>query len=271
MAISINTQRVIYNGTDISVIAQDFRAGELDLAYTPGTYFYIASIFPFNNFWIDLQKNANHSPGLPVIQVWWNNTWSNVVDIVDTTNNMWQSGRISWSLHIEKGWNSEQKSIDVGLSGTEIYNKYWMRVSWPAHFDAKIKYIGQKFSDDLALQSYYPDLMQTAILTGFKAGKTDWTEQHFMAAEFILKDLKRRNMMVNRHQVFDWTVFEDAACHKVAEIIYQAFGAPYQDHVAKANKRFNDEMNTRFMIIDSNANGHLEQEEINKKSGYFTR
>lgn len=271
MSISLHAQRVLYNGTDISVIAQDFRAGELDLDYTIGAYFYIGSLFPFNNIWIDLQKNANHTPGLPIIEVWYNNIWSPVVDIIDTTAQMHNSGRISWSLHIDKGWNSEQKSADVGLSGTQIYDKYWLRMKWAAHFDAKIKYIGQKFSDDATFQSYYPDLMQSAILNGFKTGKQDWNEQHFMAAEFIIKDLKRRNFMINRHQVFDWTVFEDAACHKVAEIIYQAFGAPYQDHVMKANKRYNDEMNIRFMAINVSGSGHVESNEINRKSGYLTR
>jgi hypothetical protein len=271
MTTSLITQRVIYNGSDISVAMNSYRDAHYVVNYQPGQYFYIGSTVPFTHLWIELIKQANHTPGAPIIEIWFNNSWKNAVDIIDGTNQISKSGRISWATEIESGWEREQKSIDVGLTNTAIYNKYWMRMSWASHFDAHLYYFGQKFSDDTVLASMYPDLLQPAILTGFKTGKTNWDEQHFMAAEAIVKEVRKRNFALDRGQLMDWTIFEDAACHKVAEIVYQAFGAPYQDHVAKANKRYNDEMNTRFMVVDVNANGHVEQDEITRKSGYLTR
>jgi hypothetical protein len=271
MTTSLITQRVLFNLTDISVAVSDYRVGTYSISYTAGNYLYIGSSCPFNNTWIEMSVVSATSAGAPVVQVWWNGTWSNVVDIIDQTNGMTVNGRISWALDIEKGWNCEQKSVDVGLTGTSIYNRFWARISWPNTFTAGVGYIGQKFSGDGALAASYPDLMQSAILSGYKAGKTNWDEQHFMAAEAIVKEVRKRNFALHRGQLMDWTVFEDAACHKVAEIVYQAFGAPYQDHVAKANKRYNDEMNTRFMVVDVNENGHVEQDEITRKSGYLTR
>lgn len=271
MTTSLVTQRVIYKGTDISVSMGDYRNQHVDVDYTAGDYFYIGTSVPFNNMWIELTKVANHTPGAPIIQVWSNKTWIPVVDIIDGTAQMQQAGRVSWSLDIDKGWDCEQKSVDVGLTGTSIYNRYWLRMKWAAHYNSQLDYIGQKFSSDAAMAGLYPDLMQTAILSGFKTGKTTWDEQHFMASEAIIKEVRKRNFIVDRGQLMDWTVFEDAGCHKVAEIVYSAFGAPYREHATEARKRYSEEINARCLVIDTNQNGHLEPAEAKDMRGWLTR
>lgn len=271
MTVSLITQRVIYETTDISVAVGDYRVGTYALNYAEGNKIYIASNTPFNNLWMELSTPATGSAFEPVIEVWFNGTWYDVVDIIDQTNGMTKSGRISWSLHIDGGWNSEQESKTVGLSSFQIYNRYWMRIGWNTSFVAGVSYIGQKFSDDTVLASLYPDLMQVPILSGFKTGKTNWNEQHFMASEAIIKDLRKRNFALDRGQIMDWSVFEDAACHKVAEIVYQAFGTPYREHVIEAKKRYQEEFASRMMAIDVNQNGHVEVDEITRKSGFMTR
>jgi len=271
MTISLVTQRVIYETTDISVAVGDYRVGTYALNYTEGNKIYIAANCPFNNIWMELSTPATSGSGAPIIEVWFNGSWYDVVDIIDQTDGMTESGRISWSLHIDGGWNSEQESKTVGLSSFQIYNRYWLRIGWPSDFTAGIAYIGQKFSNDTALSSIYPDLMQPQILSGFKAGKTHWKEQHFMASEAIVKDIRKRNFAVDRGQIMDWSVFENAACHKVAEIVYQALGTPYREHVAEAKRRFNEEMASRMYTIDVNKNGHVEVDEITRKSGFMTR
>lgn len=271
MTVSLITQRVIYETTDISVAVGDFRVGTYSLNYSPGAYLYIAANCPFNNLWFQFTTPASGGASTPTIEVWYNGSWYDVVDIIDQTNGMTKSGRISWSLHIDGGWNSEQKSADVGLSSFQIYNRYWLRLSWPNSFTAGIGYIGQKFSDDTLMASMYPDLMQAPILSGYKTGKTSWDEQHFMAAEAIIKDLRKRNIAIDKGQIMDWSVFEDAAAHKVAEIVYQAFGAPYREHVAEAKKRYQEELSSRVYAIDVNQNGHVEVDEITRKSGFMTR
>lgn len=271
MTVSLITQRVIHDTTDISVAVGDFRVGTYALNYTSGNYIYIAANCPFNNLWIEFSTPSVDASGQPIIEVWFNGSWYDVVDLIDQTDEMRQSGRISWNLHIDGGWNSEQKSETVGLSSFQIYNRYWMRLSWPNNFTAGVAYIGQKFSDDTIMSSMYPDLMQSTILAGFKTGKTTWDEQHFMAADSIVKDLRRRNLVIDRGQIIDWSVFEDASAHKVAEIVYQAFGSPYREHVLEAKRRYQEEMSARVYAIDVNCNGHVETGEITRKSGYMTR
>lgn len=272
MSVSLITQRVFHETTDISVAVADFRVGNYDLSYTAGEHIYIGSSSPFNNLWLELATPVDDpGAGQISIEVWYNQGWSSVVDVIDETAALTKKGRISWALHIDKGWNSEQKSVDIGLAGTNIYNRYWLRLSWPNSFETVVAFIGQKFSSDTVMASHYPDLMQTQILNGFKSGKTNWDEQHFMASEAIIKEMRKRNFIVSPGQLMDWSVFEDASCHKVAEIIYQAFGTPYADHVTKATKRYNDELNSKCFVIDSNMNGHVEVLEQQDRQGWLTR
>jgi len=159
----------------------------------------------------------------------------------------------------------------TGLSSTNIYDKYWLRLSWPNAFTAGVGYLGQKFSSDTYLQSIYPDLLQSTILAGYKTGKTDWNEQHFMAAEAIVKDLRKRNVIKDKGQIFDWSVFEEASAHKVAEIVYSAFGTAYREHALEAHKKYNSEMANKLLVIDENKDGRVDSMESQLSQGWMTR
>lgn len=271
MSVSLVIQRVFHETADISVAVGDYRVGTYALSYSAGEHIYIGSNCPFNNLWMQLSTASVADAGSPLIEVYYNSGWSQVVDVIDQTDGMIKSGRISWALDIDKGWDNKQKSEDVGLTGTNIYNRYWLRLSWSGNFSCGLAYIGQKFSDDVILASMYPDLLQTQILNGFKTGKTNWDEQHFMASEAIIKEMRKRNFIVDQGQLMDWSRFEDASCHKVAEIVYQAFGAPYVEHANTARKRFNEELNSRCFVIDSTVDGHIQPLEIIDKQGWLTR
>lgn len=271
MTVSLITQRVFHETTDISVAVSDFRVGTYALSYSAGEFIYIGATSPFNNLWLELSTPLVATAGAPTIEVWYNQGWSQVVDVIDQTEGLTKSGRISWALDIDKGWNSEQKSVDIGLPGTNVYNRFWLRMSWADALSVGLAYIGQKFSSDLAMAGQYPDLMQSQILAGFKAGKTNWDEQHFMASDAIIKEIRKRNFIVAPGQLLDWSVFEDAGCHKVAEIVYQAFGAPYVDHATNARKRYNEELNTRCFVIDTGMDGHVDQIDITDKQGWLSR
>lgn len=271
MSISLVSQRVFHGNADISVAVADYRVGTYSMTYTAGQYLHIGTVVPMTNLWIEMPTASTTASGLPVVEVRWGNAWVPVQDIIDQTNEMQLSGRISWSVDYFKGWDLEQKSSDVGIVGSNVYDRYWCRISWPNSFSAVFAYLGQKFSNDLSLAGSYPDLvLNSQLLTGFKAGKTNWDEQHFMAADKILKDLKKRKFVKDEKQVFDWQALEDASCHKVADIVYAAFGTPYRDHMNLARKAYEDEMG-RVMNLDSNMNGKLDDLEIADSVGWMTR
>lgn len=271
MTTSLITQRVLYNTTDISVAVGDYKSTSYALSYTTGNYIYVGMTTPFNNLWIDMTTPSGISAGSPTVQIWWAQQWSNAVDILDMTSGMTATGRIAWATDYLKGWDRELKSVDVGLTGTAIYDRYWVRISWPSNFSASINYIGQKFSSDSTLEIYYPDLLQSAIMNGFKTGKTNWNDQHYIAAESILKELRKRNFIQDRGQVFDWTAFEEASCRKVAEIAYSAFGLPYAEHAAKAKALYLECLNDKAFSFDKTMDGHMTMQEHVTKEGWISR
>lgn len=266
-------QRVLYNSIDISPTVNDFRAGVQAFAYLSGGYLYIGSIAPFNNLWFEFgTKNTNARS--PSVQIWWGNTWANAVDIIDETAGATDNGRITWSTDRLKGWDIEQTTEDVtGLTAFKIYWRYWARISWDGDFSVgtTLKYVGQKFSTDDVLYSFYPDLSITDIKTGFESGKTTWDEQHYMAADHIVRDLKKRNIVQSRSQLMDWGLFQDAACHKVAEIVYQAFGQPYADQLKLARDAYLEAMNIKYFNVDLNADGKLTPVERGNSTIFGTR
>lgn len=271
MSASLITQRVLHGTTDVSVAVGDYRVGSYAITYTAGQYLYVGTCCPFNNLWFDLSTVASSSAGTPTIKVWYNQAWADVVDIVDQTSGMTESGRISWALEYYGGWCVEQLSTTVGLTGTAIYNRYWMRINWPSSYTAKIGYIGQKFSTDDTMNTIYPDLMRPEIINGFKQGKTDWDRQHFMASESIIRDLRKRNVISFGQQLLDWSVFDEASAHKVAEIVYYAFGAPYATNVLDSQKRYQKEMDSKHFVVDTNMDGHAQPEKLVRPTGYMTR
>jgi hypothetical protein len=266
-------QRVIYNSIDISPKVNDFRAGVQSFAYLAGGSLYIGSIAPFNNLWFEF-GTLNVNSVTPTIQMWWANAWHDAVDVIDETSSATASGRITWSTDRFKSWDLEQSTEDVaGLSAQKIYWKYWLKITWSASFSVgtTLNYVGQKFSTDDILYSFYPDLSLADIKTGFEAGKTGWDEQHYMAAEHIIRDLKKRGIIKSRSQIMDWQLLQDAACHKVAEIVYQAFGSPYADQLAKARAAYNEALDLKYFNTDQNADGRLTPDERQISTVFGTR
>lgn len=267
-------QRVLYGTTDISHEVNDYRAEHADFPYNTGQYLYIGSVLPFNNLWFEMGTPNNVTASVSV-NIWFGNTWVPAVDVIDQTNGLKNSGRIQWNTDLNKGWDLQQYSKDVtGFSATSaIYNMYWLRMSWSAnlHANSRINYIGQKFSDDTVLYSFYPDLNNTTVQSSFASGKTDWTEQHYMAAEHIVRDLRKNGIIITRGQILDYSLLVDASCHKVAEIIYQAFGEPYFEQLKAARSAYKEASQIKFFNVDRSGNGRLDDVERCYSTSFVTR
>lgn len=253
-------QRVIYNSQDISLLVNDFRTNTKVFPYSQGEYLYIGSIMPFNNIFVDLEE-VNLINSEVSIDIWWGNRWEPAVDIIDETNGLKETGRISWNTNRLKSWDIEQSTKDVaGLETFEIYWRFWVRLSFSQTLDAntEIKYIGQKFSLDNILYSYYPDLNSSTVKDSFETGKLTWDEQHYMAADHIISDLKKKNIIKSKSQIMDWSLFQEASCHKIAEMVYIAFGRPYFDQLLEARKLYTRAMDLKFFNVDISSNGSLD-------------
>jgi hypothetical protein len=278
----LQTQRVFFsnNGvmSDWSNELGDFRTGTVTMPFTAAEdYLYIGSALPFNHRFFDI-GTANDVASVVSVDIWFGHQWVPAVDIMDLTatggKSLAQSGIIQWSTNRLKGWDFEDDSDDIlGSSYGDVYNKFWVRLKWSVTLKATtaLKCIGHKFSDDSVLASYYPDLANTALMDSFATGKANWNDQHFMAAEDIVRNLTRRAIVTTGDQILDWQVFVEASCHKVAEIVYRGLGKAYEQNRDLARNDYEKAMNRRFFNIDDNANGNLEPLERTAKQGWLYR
>lgn len=276
------SQRVLHGQTDISVVVNDFRTGSYVFAYAGGSdALYVACEVPFTNLFFDV-SSPNALAAQVGVDVWWGNSWHAAVDVIDETRphggpaSLAQSGRLSWRVDRLRGWDrieDPSTSSDQVVKATKIYDLYWSRLKWSAALSSTtaVAYIGQKFSSDEMLYSYYPDLRQTSLKSSFASGKTSWNEQHYMAAEVICRDLISREIVRHRGQVFDARIFGEASCHKVAEIVYRGIGQSYEPARVAARKAYDEAMHLKVFRVDDDADGKTSPKDLRSSSTYQKR
>lgn len=259
----LSVQRILYGTTDVSLALNDFRSAAYVFAYATTSALYVGAEVPFNHLWIDVSV-ANVVTAAAAVELWYANAWHAAVDIVDGTaaggKSLAASGRLQWTPNRTSSWDWSLDSNDVtGLSGTAIYDLYWAKLTWNANLTAStaLLYVGQKFASDAELTSFYPDLASTALMAAYKAGKTSWNEQHYMAAEIVARDLIGRKAIHARGQILDHSRFIEPACHKVAEIIYRGIGSAFMPHALEASKRYGSSMNRDFFRVDRDLDARL--------------
>jgi hypothetical protein len=250
----LSWQRVIFSDnsvlSDISVNMDDFEAGIETLPIVAAQdYLFIGSDLPFNHRYI-VVSTANDVASTTGIDYWTGSEWKACVDVIDQTaisgKTLAQSGFLRWSIDTTTGnWGREQNSKDVtGLAGTNIFNLYWIRLKFSVNLKTTtaLKFIGHKFSTDSQLFTHYPDLNRSALMTSFKAGKTNWDDQEFMAARFIINDLKARGVILSANQILDYDTFMEPSIHRTAMTIFAGLGEAYKEHVAAALKAYDKSM-----------------------------
>jgi hypothetical protein len=121
------------------------------------------------------------------------------------------------------------------------------------------------------MYSVYPDLNSTNLKTMFASGKTTWADQCFMAAETILRDLKRQGVILSASQLMDPGLLKEASIHKTAELIYMGMGTKYIDIKREAASAYKAALDIRYFKIDRNADGKAEQTERFDGTGNLLR
>lgn len=265
------TSRTIWsdNGVlkDLSIPLGTFSEESQVFDYTAGQdYLYLGSDFPFNHRYINISV-ANDVATSVSIKLWDGEEWITAEDVVDQTSvagvSLAQSGVISWVPDDDEGWmrestNNESETV-AGLTSLKIRDLYWARLEFSVSLKATtaLDFIGHKFSNDSDLEIFYPDLIRTAVLAHFKAGKTSWLLQHMQAAQEIIKDLKKTKIIKSPNQILNWELFRDASCHKVAEIAFNAFGKDYYENRDAARALYKEEMKKAFYHVDLNNDATL--------------
>lgn len=234
---------------------------------------YLGSDMPFNHRWVEI-NSVNAIASVITVQLWDGSAWRNAVDVMDQTalsgKSLAQSGLISWTPNQRSfAWTREFSTEDIDeLDSLVIYDLYWVKLTFSANLTGttNLKFVGHKFSKDVDLFAQYPDLRDPQVIKAFKFGKTDWADQTFLAAEYIIQDLREKGVIWGKNQILNPVIFKNASVHKTAEIIYSGFGDDYADNRDEAARQFKKSLENRTYEVDTNANAYLDDAEKPKQS-----
>lgn len=268
-------QRVFHNAggnlVDVTTLVNDYRSGCYDMDYQVGEYLYIGSDMPFNHKFFDI-KTDNAVATTAKVEYWDGKCWTEAVDVIDQTGvgpiPLQGCGTLTWVVDCKcPSWCPVCKSEDVeGLEDTCVCDMYWIRISWDQDIEFELNHIGYNFSDDAELFTQYPDLCDQCTMDCFApksdpGTKTDYKEQHYAAAECIIKELRSCGVVWSPANIFDWESLQSASIHKTAEIIYGAKGQAYEYNRKLAEEKYNKCMDIKSVISDKNKNGALDNRE----------
>lgn len=252
--------------TDHSLALNSHETGTAALTFNDTSdYLYIATYLPFNHKYFRI-STVNGSSATMSAEYWYANEWLSFKDQIDDTDSsgasFGQSGTVYWTIDHDKSWEREEFGSDVtGMTKEGIYWKYWLRISFDATISATLSYIGQKFSNDTLLYQHYPALRASRIQESFESGKSDWDDQHILAAQAIAHDLRARNIIEQPDQILKPHDLRPAAVHKTAFIIYAGLGRAYVDEKAEAHKAYLATLNKSFYDIDKDRDTLLKRSE----------
>lgn len=282
------SNRIIYsdNGvlSDLSVNLNDYKAGTEAVTVTASEdCIFIGSEFPFNHRYISIDGVGNAQASVVSVELWDGRNFNPAVDIIDQTAvagaTLSKSGHISWVMDKDNiGWvrddttRSNGSESITGLGTLTIYDLYWAKLSFSADLDAvSFKFSGQRFSDDVDLATYYPELLLTNTLCSFEASKTNWDDQHFEAASIVARDLRRKGVVFSVNQILDWEILKEAAVHKVAEVVFNAFGDDFRDNRNQARIDYQSSLDIDLFNVDRNMNTRIDPNERVLRQGKLTR
>lgn len=258
---------------DWSMALNNYRSGSKVFPFVTGEdYLYIGSKLPFNSLFIKL-KVANTTPSEMQVD-YYSNGWTPVVELIDETNGLTQSGHFNLTPNKNSAWTMQTDSNAMtGLETVTIYDQYWLRISFTNSLDltTELDWMGCIFSNDDDLAAEFPDLIKTSVITSYESGKTNWQEQHAKAAQIIEHDLVNRGIIDGSENILDRSWYRDASVQKVAEIIYGAFGDDYIDQRALARAEYGLRLVKRLARVDKNENAMEDQFESKSVTGFLSR
>ena len=281
-------KRILYSDnaviTNLTDNLNNYNVGVSDVTFIAlEDAFYIGSNLPFNHLFCKMGTTVNVEVSAMTISLWDGTEWQGVAELVDSTElagaTFGQSGYVEFVPDKNESWDRED-TVDsngnkyiTGLENITIYDKYWLRITASADLTANlnIAWLGQIFSDDDDLDSEYPELLDTSIMSAIKSGKANYQEQAVTAAKVMIKDLKRNNSILDNNQILCRENLTLASVSKISEIIYTILGDDYNDNKSASKKEYTERLASSFPIIDTNSNGRVDIQESIVDHGNFYR
>lgn len=258
--------------TDLSVKMSDYNQGNQLLTITAAEdYIYIGAYYPFNAKFFKMKTVATIVSS-PTIEYWTGgNGWKSSVEVIDETNGFKNNGFVTMVPNKDFGWTREDTNKITALYSKVIYDLFWMRIKFSADTVIDLEWIGELFSNDYDLGAEFPDLLRTQTLDSFKTGKTDWEEQHVIAAKVIIDDMKARKIINFKEQILDRKELTLAAVQKCAALIYSSFGDDYADQKKESELEYQKRLKKDIFNIDTAESATITPNTQTFRQGYLVR
>lgn len=257
---------------DISVKMSDYNQGNQSLTIKASEdYLYIGAYYPFNSKFFKMKTVATVA-SVPSIEYWTgSNGWKSAVEVIDETSGFKNNGFVSLVPNRDNGWTRDDTSMISELKTKVIYDLFWLRIKFSVDTVIDLEWIGEIFSNDYDLGGEFPDLLRAQTLDSFKTGKTDWEEQHIIAARVIVDDLKAKKIINFKEQILDRKELTLASVQKCAAIIYSSFGDDYADQRKDAELEYQKRLKKDIFNIDTEESAIVTPQSQTFRQGYLVR
>lgn len=235
-------------------------------------HLFIGANFPFNHVYFNLGV-VNATESVMSLETWNGSEWVSASRVIDGTATsgvtLAKDGYVEWVPDKNEPWQRED-TVDSndnenisGLGDVSIYDQYWVRISFSESLDGVTSglWMGQKYSSDNDLKREYPELLDSDMIDGYEPNKTNWFEQHVLAANLIETDLKDAGIIDDKVQLLVRTDLTRASVSKVAEIIFAGLGKDNKVDQDNANMEYKNRMKTAGFTADLDNDGIVGDEE----------
>lgn len=236
--------------TDFSSV-KDYYGTAKTIALLSTDYLYIGSPFKFNSFYVKL-STPNTTTSTLGVQLWNGTIWENALEVSDNTDGFKNSGSVDFIPDKYKTWNSDDTNrIDSNMP--IVYLWYWVRINFSVTLSPSpiVAYLGHLFvNSDTPLTSEYPILSSSSLKTAYKAGKTDWEEQRFLATELTIESLIQKNIIKSGNEILDISRVRLPTVAKTAQVIFSGMGDDYIQQTQAARDEFERRIHSNLFYVD---------------------
>lgn len=239
---------------------------------------YIGSELPFNSLYFDL-STPNDQNSMPTVRYWDGGEWVAMVDLIDETNGMFNSGYMTWVTDKSENWAKEDTVYPngneqiAGLGNITVYDLYWIKITFSGDLNPStaLNWVGPKFCTDADLEGEFVLFGKSGFKSAYEAGKTDWEREIVLASRLVVEELIDKGSIISGDQLLERRKLRDACVSKTAELIFTAMGDDYEDDRVKARSEFKSRINKKNYKADLNANARLDDSEKGMVTGVLYR
>jgi hypothetical protein len=261
--------------TDISLANQK---EDVLMNIAEADFILIGKQYPTNNFFF-ANSVVNDVASNMVIEYWGSNKWYQMVDVLDDTSDgsktLSKSGVVQFTPQEKFNWgivsNTTQTNAPSELSGIEITNLYWLKISFSAALKStsRINRITYLFTDSQTLKNI--DVSINDYLASFGTGKTDWTNEIIVGSLHVVKDLQSRGLIVNEGEVLRFDDVSLPTAYMTLSLIYSNLGTSYKENRDYYAEMYRKTISISRFSFDTNSNARLERNEISTRTGVLAR